>query len=214
MSAPAATAAQTDAPPTWHAQNLGQAVAYMLLFALIGIAAGIIAFVLYNLIGLFTNLFFYQRLSFQPITPDLNQLGLVVILIPVIGGLIVGMMARYGTPKIRGHGIPEAMEAVLTNRSRIAPRRLLLLHDMTDQKKAQAQLLEQQRALAILTERERLARELHDDLAQVLAFISMQGQVVQQLLVEGEVSTAGAYAARLVEAADEAAKRPLRRKIT
>ena len=82
--------------------------------------------------------------------------------------------------------------------------RLILLHDVTEQKKAQAQLLEQQRALAILTERERLAHELHDDLAQVLAFISMQGQVVQQLLVEGEVSTAGAFAARLVEAADEA----------
>ena len=82
--------------------------------------------------------------------------------------------------------------------------RLFLLHDVTDQKQAQAQILEQQRALAILTERERLARELHDDLGQVLAFISTQGRVIQQLLARGDVSTAGSYTARLIEAADEA----------
>jgi chloride channel protein, CIC family len=97
-----------------------------ILAGVIGIGAGFIAYVLYYLIQFFTNLFFYQRLSFQPITPDLNQLGIFVILVPVIGGLIVGLMARYGTPKIRGHGIPEAMEAVLTNRSRIAPRVAIL----------------------------------------------------------------------------------------
>src|SRR5512136_1044982 len=96
------------------------------LAALIGIGAGFIAYVLYYLIQFFTNLFFYQRLSFEPISPSFNQLGIFVIVIPVIGGLIVGMMARYGTPKIRGHGIPEAMEAVLTNRSRIAPRVAIL----------------------------------------------------------------------------------------
>jgi PAS domain S-box-containing protein len=81
---------------------------------------------------------------------------------------------------------------------------LFLLHDVTDQKQAQAQLLEQQRALAILTERERLARELHDDLGQVLAFISTQGHVIQQLLVRGDVSMAGSYVDRLIQAADEA----------
>jgi signal transduction histidine kinase len=82
--------------------------------------------------------------------------------------------------------------------------RLLLLHDVTEQKQAQAQTLEQQRALAILTERERLARELHDELGQVLAFISTQGHVIQTLLVRGDVSTASSYVARLSEAADEA----------
>jgi signal transduction histidine kinase len=81
---------------------------------------------------------------------------------------------------------------------------LHLLHDVTAQKRVQAQLLEKQRALAIMTERERLARELHDDLGQVLAFISTQGHVVQELLVRGEVTTAGSYVARLIEAADEA----------
>jgi H+/Cl- antiporter ClcA len=97
-----------------------------ILAAIIGLGAGVIAYVLYYLIAFFTNLFFFQRLSFVPISPDQNQLGLFVILIPPIGGLIVGLMARYGTPKIRGHGIPEAMEAVLTNRSRIAPRVAIL----------------------------------------------------------------------------------------
>ncbi len=96
------------------------------LAALIGTGAGFVAYMLYNLIAFFTNLFFYQRLSFESIGPDQNQLGLLVIVIPTIGGLIVGLMAKYGSPKIRGHGIPEAMEAVLTNRSRIAPRVALL----------------------------------------------------------------------------------------
>jgi H+/Cl- antiporter ClcA len=92
------------------------------LAALIGIGAGFIAYALYNLIAFVTNLFFYQRLSFDYVSPDQNQLGLLVVLVTVVGGVLVGLMARYGSPKIRGHGIPEAMEAVLTNRSRIAPR--------------------------------------------------------------------------------------------
>lgn len=88
----------------------------------IGIGAGFIAYVLYNLIGFFTNLFFFQRISFAFTSPRLNQLGPGVIIVPVIGGLIVGVMAKYGSPKIKGHGIPEAMEAVLVSRSRIEPR--------------------------------------------------------------------------------------------
>lgn len=92
----------------------------------IGLLAGLIAFVLYNLIGLFTNIFFYRRFSTAFVSARHNQLGLWVILIPVIGGIIVGFMAKYGTSKIKGHGIPEAMEAVLINRSRIEPRVAIL----------------------------------------------------------------------------------------
>ena len=79
----------------------------------IGLLAGLIAFVLYKLIGLFTNIAFYHRFDAEFISARHNHLGLWVILIPVIGGIIVGFMAKYGTPKIKGHGIPEAMEAVL-----------------------------------------------------------------------------------------------------
>ncbi len=96
------------------------------LAAGIGLLAGLIAFVLYNLIGLFTNIFFYHRFSTAFVSARHNQLGLWVILIPVVGGIIVGFMAKYGSSKIKGHGIPEAMEAVLINRSRIEPRVAIL----------------------------------------------------------------------------------------
>lgn len=101
-------------------------VVVSLLAAGVGLLAGVVAFALYKLIGFFTNLFFYHRLSAAFISARDNQLGWIVILIPVIGGLIVGLMAKYGSPKIRGHGIPEAMEAVLVNRSRIEPRVAIL----------------------------------------------------------------------------------------
>jgi H+/Cl- antiporter ClcA len=93
-----------------------------LLAAIIGVVAGIVAYLLYNLIGFFTNLAFYHRLSFQFSSAAHNSLGAWVIVTPVIGGIIVGLMAKYGSPKIKGHGIPEAMEAVLVSRSRIEPR--------------------------------------------------------------------------------------------
>jgi chloride channel protein, CIC family len=96
------------------------------LAAGVGLIAGLIAFVLYKLIGLFTNIFFYHRFAADFISARHNQLGLWVIPIPVIGGIIVGFMAKYGTSKIKGHGIPEAMEAVMVNRSRIEPRVAIL----------------------------------------------------------------------------------------
>lgn len=96
------------------------------LAAGIGLVAGFIAYLLYRLIGFLTNVFFFHRLSADFASARLNHLGPWVIVIPVIGGLIVGVMAKYGTPKIRGHGIPEAMEAVLVNRSRIEPRVAIL----------------------------------------------------------------------------------------
>jgi chloride channel protein, CIC family len=92
----------------------------------IGLVAGCIAFLLYKLIGLFTNVAFYGHFSFAFVSARHNHLGWWVIPIPVIGGLIVGIMAKYGSPKIKGHGIPEAMEAVLVNRSRIQPRVAIL----------------------------------------------------------------------------------------
>jgi CIC family chloride channel protein len=93
-----------------------------LLAAAIGLLAGAVAFLLYRLIGLFTNLLFFQRWDFAFSSARLNHLGAWVVVIPVIGGVIVGFMAKYGSSKIKGHGIPEAMEAVVVNRSRIQPR--------------------------------------------------------------------------------------------
>ncbi len=97
-----------------------------LLAAGIGLIAGGIAFLLYKLIGLLTNIAFYGRFAADFTSARHNHLGLWVIPIPVIGGLIVGVMAKYGSSKIKGHGIPEAMEAVLFNRSRIQPRVAIL----------------------------------------------------------------------------------------
>jgi chloride channel protein, CIC family len=92
----------------------------------IGLLAGGVAFILYRLIGLFTNLFFFHRWSWEFTSARLNHLGAWVIVVPVIGGIVVGFMAKYGSSKIKGHGIPEAMEAVLFNRSRIQPRVAIL----------------------------------------------------------------------------------------
>jgi signal transduction histidine kinase len=82
--------------------------------------------------------------------------------------------------------------------------RLLMLRDVTEQRRAQAQALERQRTLAVLHERERLARELHDSLAQVLAFVTLQGQGVRSLLSRGAIAEADGLVARLVEVAREA----------
>src|SRR5262249_55131061 len=89
---------------------------------LLAIAAGFVAQALQALIGLITNLSFYGRLSTSFVSPAGNHLGWFVVVIPVIGGVIVGFMARYGSKAIRGHGIPEAMENVLLNESRIPAR--------------------------------------------------------------------------------------------
>lgn len=96
------------------------------LAALVGVISGFVAYALYNLIGLFTNVAFYHVWSFHFVSAAHNQLGLWVILVPTVGGLIIGVMAKYGSPKIRGHGIPEAMEAVLTSKSRIEAKVAIL----------------------------------------------------------------------------------------
>jgi H+/Cl- antiporter ClcA len=92
------------------------------LTILLAVAAGAIAQFLMRLIALFTNIFFYGRFSWAAVSPAGNHLGIVVVIVPVVGGVLVGLLARYGSRAIRGHGIPEAMEQVLTNESRIPAR--------------------------------------------------------------------------------------------
>ncbi|HUJ58196.1 MAG TPA: chloride channel protein [Kofleriaceae bacterium] len=92
----------------------------------IGLAAYGVAEVLIRAIALVTNVAFYQRWSFSTVSPAGNSLGYFVVAVPVIGGIIVGLMARFGSRAIRGHGIPEAMEQILTNESKI-PLRLTFL---------------------------------------------------------------------------------------
>jgi CIC family chloride channel protein len=91
---------------------------------LIGLAGGAAAYVLIHLIALVTNVAFFHRVGWQlPPFTHLDRSPLVVV-VAVTGGLIVGLMATWA-PIIRGHGIPEAMEAVLTKQSRISPRTAL-----------------------------------------------------------------------------------------
>ncbi|MFI5279226.1 MAG: chloride channel protein [Gemmatimonadales bacterium] len=87
--------------------------------AVIGAFSAFVALALVKLIDLFTNLFYYHRALAVPASPAGNALGLWAILVPVLGGLVIGLMARYGSEKIRGHGIPEAMEAILIGQSRM-----------------------------------------------------------------------------------------------
>ena len=104
------SAPKISVSPTGEATILPPAqfrmVTVSLLAAGVGILAGFVAFALYKLIGLFTNLVFYNRLSAEFLSARHNHLGPWVILMPVIGGIIIGFMAKYGTDKITGHGIP------------------------------------------------------------------------------------------------------------
>ncbi|HLT48327.1 MAG TPA: chloride channel protein [Rubricoccaceae bacterium] len=92
----------------------------------VGVAAGFIAEALLHLIYLFTNLAFYGRFGFENVPPTTAALGAWTIAVPVAGALVIGVMARYGSAAIRGHGIPEVMERVLHGKSRISPRLLFL----------------------------------------------------------------------------------------
>jgi len=93
---------------------------------LVGTMSAGAAFVLLRLIALITNLAYFQRLSVAPVTFSGLHLSAWTIAIPVVGSLVIGLMARFGSEKIRGHGIPEAIEAILIGRSRIEPRVALL----------------------------------------------------------------------------------------
>jgi H+/Cl- antiporter ClcA/CBS domain-containing protein len=92
----------------------------------IGVVASFVALALLRLIGLFTNLFYYGRWSTTLVSPSDNHLGIFAVLVPVCGALVIGLMARYGSERIRGHGIPEAIEAILINGSRVEPKVALL----------------------------------------------------------------------------------------
>jgi len=96
------------------------------LAAVIAVGAVAVARFFIALLALITNISFYGRLSFDEAQPWGHHLGPFVIVVPVIGALIVGLMARYGSGAIRGHGIPEAMEQILTNESKISPKVTIL----------------------------------------------------------------------------------------
>ena len=89
---------------------------------IIGGLSALVAYALVWLIAVITNLAFYQQFSSVFQSPDHHRLGYWVVLVPVLGGLVIGLMARYGSEKIRGHGIPEALEAILFGRSRMEPK--------------------------------------------------------------------------------------------
>jgi H+/Cl- antiporter ClcA/CBS domain-containing protein len=88
----------------------------------IGVLSAFVALALLRLIGLFTNLFFFQRWDTRLVSPAGNKLGIFEVFVPILGALIIGVIARYGSERIRGHGIPEAIEAILIRGSKIEPR--------------------------------------------------------------------------------------------
>lgn len=92
------------------------------LAMIIGALCAFVALVLLRLIGLFTNLFYFGRWDTAMVSPAGNHLGLYSVFVPIGGALIIGAMARYGSERIRGHGIPEAIEAILINGSRVEPK--------------------------------------------------------------------------------------------
>lgn len=110
---------------TTHQRDFSLDKRILLLCAIaivIGAISTVAAYVLLNSIHFFTNLFFFQTFSFVDRSPANHTLGVWVIALPVIGGLIAGLIARYGSDKVRGHGIPEAIEAILFRKSQMSPK--------------------------------------------------------------------------------------------
>jgi H+/Cl- antiporter ClcA len=94
--------------------------------AMVGALSTVTADLLLHAIRFFTNLFFFQKFSTAFTSPAAHTLGAWVIVVPVIGGLVVGLIARYGAEAVRGHGIPEAIEAILFKKSTMSPKVALL----------------------------------------------------------------------------------------
>src|SRR5689334_1603793 len=117
---------------TENARRLGDftATARILPICLLAIAIGAlsayVALALLKLIGLFTNLFYFHRLATDLLRPADTTLGWVSVFVPIGGALLIGLMARFGSDRIRGHGIPEALEAILIRGSRVEPKVALL----------------------------------------------------------------------------------------
>ena len=102
-------------------------VVFISLLAIgIGLVSAYVALALLRLIGLFTNLFFFGRWSSALVSPAGNHMGVWEVLVPIGGAVIIGFMARYGSERIRGHGIPEALEAILINGSKVQPKVAIL----------------------------------------------------------------------------------------
>jgi len=97
-----------------------------LMAIVIGVMGACVAWFLLRLIGFFTNVFYFHKFSTALASPTGNHLGVYAVAVPVVGSMIVGLMARYGSEQIRGHGIPEAIESILMNGSRVRPRLAIL----------------------------------------------------------------------------------------
>ncbi|HWG34420.1 MAG TPA: chloride channel protein, partial [Gemmatimonadaceae bacterium] len=120
MTQPAAVESQ-HTPPFYDVEQRRTLVISGLAI-IVGVGAVGIARLLIAAIALVTNISFFGRFTARSVSPADNHLGIWVMIVPVIGGVIVGLMARYGSGAIRGHGIPEAMEQILTNESKISPK--------------------------------------------------------------------------------------------
>ena len=97
-----------------------------LIAIVIGVISGFVALALLKLIAIFTNLFFFQRWGTTMASPADHHLGPLVVVVPVIGAVVIGLMARFGSEKIRGHGIPEALESILMRGSRVEAKLAVL----------------------------------------------------------------------------------------
>lgn len=96
------------------------------LSLVVGMLAAVVALILLDLIGLVTHVAYYGDFGVSLVQPSLARFGIWTALIPVAGGLLIGAMAYWGSERIRGHGIPEAMETILINGSKIEPRLAIL----------------------------------------------------------------------------------------
>lgn len=111
-------------------ENPKRKIFIMSLALLLGVIGSMAGELLIKGISFFTNLFYYQTISFHEITPLNHQNGVYGIFIPAIGGLIIGVLARYGNKGIRGHGIPEVIEKVITNEAKV-PWKIALLKPLS-----------------------------------------------------------------------------------